>query len=60
MSGPDAKQTSREARESLDKAESGDTKAAEHLHRDEQTKPRTTEAVEQEASEGPANRGVSR
>lgn len=57
--GTDARST-KQARHELRKAEAGDTAAAERLHHDEQSDKAATEAVEQVASDGAGQRGVSR
>jgi hypothetical protein len=48
------------AREKVERAEAGDAEAAAELGTLEETAPEAAEAAEQEAADGPAQRGVSR
>jgi len=48
------------ARAALAKAEAGGAKAADALERERGRTPEAVEAVEQEASEAPAGRGLAR
>ena len=59
-SAPQDAQVTAEARKDLEKAETGDTKAAGHLDRKQKSDPAATEAAEQEAADGPAGRGLAR
>lgn len=56
---PDAHSTE-QARRDLRKSEAGDMVSADRLHQTEHSNPAAAEAVEQEASDGPGKRGVSR
>ncbi len=49
-----------QARQGLEQAESGDTKGADRLARTRKADPASTEAAEQEASDGPAGAGLAR
>ena len=53
-------QSSKDLKEKLKRAESGDLKNAKELDRAEKSAPETTEAAEQEAADGPAGRGLAR
>jgi len=55
-----AANSSKELKRKLEKAEGGDVKSAEDLKQAESSDWETTEAVEQEASDGPLGRGLSR
>ena len=49
-----------QARTSVRQAEHGDAASAEQLRRQERANPEATEAAEQEVSDGPDKRGLSR
>jgi hypothetical protein len=55
-----AKQSSKDLKEKLERAEGGDVKAADELKQAEKSEPETTEAVEQAAADGPPGRGLAR
>ena len=48
------------ARHGVENAEAGDTEGADQVERVRASDPASVEAVEQEASDGPEGRGVSR
>lgn len=52
--------TTDKARESLEQAEAGDASGVAELDQDRGTDPAGVEAAEQEASDGPDGRGLSR
>ena len=53
-------QSSKDLKEKLERAETGDLKSAKELDRAEKSAPETTEAAEQEAADGPSGRGLAR
>jgi hypothetical protein len=55
-----ASETMKNARRGLEQAESGDPAGAERLDRARKVDPASTDAAEQEASDGPEGQGLSR
>ena len=56
----DAKRGSEKAKQGLKKAEVGDLTGAKEINQVEGSDPQATDAVEQEAADGPAGRGLAR
>jgi hypothetical protein len=52
--------TTKGQRKDLERAERGLLKGARQLNKEEHSEPENTEAVEQEAADGPSGRGLSR
>lgn len=64
MSEPTQKQSdtqsAEQARRALEETEAGNTQAADQLEQSRKADPAATEAVEQEASDGPPGLGLAR
>ena len=56
----EAPKPTEQARRSVQQSERGDVASAERLRRQERANPEATEAAEQEVSDGPDKRGLSR